>query len=54
MAAKDKNPFLLSNSDPSIALRVLFIFTCAALWVGFSNSLQEIVKESAIYSTLRD
>lgn len=52
MAAKDKNLFLLSNSDPSsgtIALRVLFIFTCAALWVGFSNSLQEIVKESAIY-----
>jgi ABC transport system ATP-binding/permease protein len=33
----------------SSALRVLFVFTCAALWVGLSSSVQEIVKESAIY-----
>ena len=32
-----------------MALRVLFVFTCAALWVGLSSSLQEIVKEGAIY-----
>ena len=32
-----------------LALRVLFVFTCAALWVGLSSSLQEIVKEAAIY-----
>ncbi len=30
-------------------MRVLFVFTCAALWVGLSSSLQEIVKEAAIY-----
>jgi ABC-type multidrug transport system ATPase subunit len=34
---------------PGSALKVLFVFTCAALWVGFSTSLQEIVKENAIY-----
>lgn len=33
----------------SLARRVLFVFTCAAIWVGFASSLQEIVKESAIY-----
>lgn len=33
----------------SNALRVLFVFTCAALWVGLSSAVQEIVKESAIY-----
>lgn len=30
-------------------MRVLFVFTCAALWVGLSSSLQEILKEAAIY-----
>jgi ABC transport system ATP-binding/permease protein len=34
---------------PGLALQVLFVFTCAALWVGLSSSLQEIVKEAAIY-----
>lgn len=33
----------------SLARRVLFVFTCAAMWVGFAGSLQEIVKETAIY-----
>lgn len=32
-----------------LALKVLFVFTCAAIWVGLAGSLQEIVKESAIY-----
>ena len=32
-----------------MALRVLFVFTCAAIWVGLSSSLQEIVKEAAIF-----
>ena len=53
LAMKDKAPFVLGNEPdpalPSLALRVLFVFTCAGLWVGFSSSLQEIVKESAIY-----
>lgn len=50
---KDEHPFVLPKQPdanlPSLALRVLFVLTCAALWVGLSSSLQEIVKEAAIY-----
>jgi ABC-type multidrug transport system ATPase subunit len=53
LAIQDKEPLILgSGNDPSLAplaLRVLFVFTCAAIWVGLASSLQEIVKESAIY-----
>ncbi len=53
LAIRGKEPLSLPiESDPSLAplaLRVLFVFTCAALWVGLASSLQEIVKESAIY-----
>ncbi|MBW4680521.1 MAG: ATP-binding cassette domain-containing protein [Microcoleus vaginatus WJT46-NPBG5] len=53
LAIRDKNPLILGDEpDPTLAplaLRVLFVFTCAAIWVGLSTSLQEIVKESAIY-----
>ncbi|MBW4468787.1 MAG: FHA domain-containing protein [Stenomitos rutilans HA7619-LM2] len=53
LAVGDQDPLVLAeHPDPTLAplaLRVLFVFTCAALWVGFSSSLQEIVKESAIY-----
>ncbi|MBD2205816.1 ATP-binding cassette domain-containing protein [Calothrix sp. FACHB-1219] len=53
LAIKDKIPFVLgAEPDPKLAplaLQVLFVFTCAALWVGLSSSLQEIVKEAAIY-----
>lgn len=52
-----KSPlFLGSESDPTLAplaLRVLFVFTCAAIWSGLSSGLQEIVKESAIYTRER-
>ncbi len=52
-ALQDKDPFILGSSPdnalPALALQVLFVFTCASLWVGLSSSLQEIVKESAIY-----
>ncbi|WP_138497716.1 ATP-binding cassette domain-containing protein [Nostoc sp. PA-18-2419] len=52
-AIRNKDPLVLGEQpDPTLAplaLRVLFVFTCAALWVGLSSSLQEIVKESAIY-----
>ncbi|MGB2926859.1 MAG: ABC transporter permease, partial [Limnothrix sp.] len=52
LALKDQDPLVpdadVTNLAP-LALRVLFVFTCTALWVGFSSSLQEIVKESAIY-----
>jgi ABC transport system ATP-binding/permease protein len=52
-ALRDKDPFILgAKADvglPGLALQVLFVFTCASLWVGLSSSLQEIVKEAAIY-----
>ncbi len=52
-ALRDKDPFTLGTKPdvglPGLALQVLFVFTCAALWVGLSSSLQEIVKEAAIY-----
>ncbi len=51
-AVKNKDIFLNPDIDPRLtgsALRVLFVFTSAALWVGLSSSLQEIIKESAIY-----
>ncbi|MCL6433422.1 MAG: ATP-binding cassette domain-containing protein [Leptolyngbyaceae cyanobacterium HOT.MB2.61] len=53
LAVQNKAPLILGDKpDPTLAplaLRVLFVFTCAALWVGLSSSLQEIVKETAIY-----
>ena len=52
-ALRDKDPFIVGstpdNGLPGLALQVLFVFTCASLWVGLSSSLQEIVKEGAIY-----
>ncbi len=45
------HPFV-GSPDPvraALALKVLFVFTCAAIWVGLAGSLQEIIKESAIY-----
>ena len=51
--AIDREPLVLGDASDytlaPLALRVLFVFTCAAIWVGLSSSLQEIVKESAIY-----
>ncbi len=32
-----------------MALRVLFVFTCATIWVGLSSTAQTIVKEANIY-----
>jgi ABC-type multidrug transport system ATPase subunit len=51
LAIRDKDP-LIGEPEATLAplaLRVLFVFTCAAIWIGLSTSLQEIVKESAIY-----
>ncbi|MGL5943107.1 MAG: ATP-binding cassette domain-containing protein [Waterburya sp.] len=36
-------------TQASLALRLLFIFSCVAIWIGLSNSIREIVKETAIY-----
>lgn len=49
----DQEPLILgSEDDPSLAflaLRVLFVIACTAIWVGLSSSVQEIVKEAKIY-----
>lgn len=53
LALADVQPFVpggrASVASAMTALQVLFTFSCAALWVGLSSSLPEIVKESAIY-----
>jgi len=36
-------------TQASLALRLLFIFSCIAIWIGLSNAIREIVKETAIY-----
>lgn len=54
---KDVEPLVTgTEDDPALAflaLRILFVFTSAAIWVGLSSSLQEIVKESNIYQRER-
>jgi len=51
LAVRDKDPLVGAPEATlaPLALRVLFVFTCAAIWVGLATSVQEIVKESAIY-----
>ena len=53
LAVRNGNAFILPET-PDVALapmatKILFVFTCASLWVGLSGALQEIVRESAIY-----
>jgi ABC transport system ATP-binding/permease protein len=49
-ALPDTQPFKGGSIDGAgLAIQVLLIFSCAALWVGLFSSAQEIVKESAIY-----
>jgi ABC transport system ATP-binding/permease protein len=36
-------------TQASLALRLLFIFSCIAIWIGLSNAIREIVQEAAIY-----
>ena len=51
IALHDDSPYVGTATylRASLATRTIFIFTCAAVWAGFASSLQEIVKESAIY-----
>ena len=53
LSLQDENPLAHLNTphpaQASLALRLLFIFSCIAIWVGLSNSIREIVKETAIY-----
>ena len=57
IALSDKIPFNFTDeNDPTFAtlsLKVLFVFTCAAIWVGLASSLQEIIKEAKIYQRER-
>jgi ABC transport system ATP-binding/permease protein len=39
----------ISPEHAPMALRVLFVFTCATIWVGLSGTAQTIIKESNIY-----
>ena len=53
LSLQNENPLAQLNTpditQASLALRLLFIFSCISIWVGLSNSIREIVKESAIY-----
>ncbi|MGK7941082.1 MAG: ATP-binding cassette domain-containing protein [Crocosphaera sp.] len=55
--SKGQVPFnFIDKNDPkfiTLSLKVLFVFTCAAIWVGLASSLQEIVKEAKIYQRER-
>lgn len=50
---RDEQPLSITDepsiTQGSLALRLLFIFSCVAIWIGLSNSIREIVKEAAIY-----
>ena len=53
----DKTPLLRLNppeiTQGPLALKLLFIFSCIGIWIGLSSSVQEIIKESAIYARER-
>ncbi len=57
LAIRGEDPLIkpdnLDTEQYFLALRVLFVFSCIAIWVGVSSSSQEIVKEAAIYSRER-
>ena len=54
VAISDVKPFTATvASQANSAIQVLLVFVCACLWVGLSGSLQEIVKEKAIYTRER-
>ena len=53
LAVKNHSAFILPETPDimlaPMATKILFVFTCASLWVGLSGALQEIVKEMPIY-----
>ncbi len=57
IALSDTIPFNLTDKNhptfATLSLKVLFVFTCAAIWVGLASSLQEIIKEAKIYQRER-
>ena len=50
---RNERPLSISDiesvTQASLALRLLFIFSCISIWIGLSNAIREIVKEAAIY-----
>jgi ABC-type multidrug transport system ATPase subunit len=46
-------PEIPNLTQAPLALRVLFVFTCAMTWVGLSSSVQEIIQEIHIYARER-
>jgi ABC-type multidrug transport system ATPase subunit len=57
VVVEDRNPLAklktLEAMQAPLALRVLFVFTCAALWVGLSSTAQAIVQEASVYARER-
>jgi ABC transport system ATP-binding/permease protein len=53
LALENKDTFSklekLDAAQAPLALKVLFVFTCATMWVGLSSTAQAIVRESNIY-----
>lgn len=47
------NPQILDPENALVALKVLFIFTCATIWVGLSTSVRAIIQEKSIYTRER-
>ena len=43
----------LTPTQAPLALRLVFVFSCIAIWVGLSSAVREIVKESVIYARER-
>ncbi|MGB3300099.1 MAG: ATP-binding cassette domain-containing protein, partial [Phormidesmis sp.] len=39
----------LESAQAPLALRLVFVFSCIAIWIGLSSAVREIVKEAAIY-----
>lgn len=43
----------LESAQAPLALRLVFVFSCIAIWIGLSSAVREIVKEAAIYQRER-
>ncbi len=43
----------LETAQAPLAMRLVFVFSCIAIWIGLSSAVREIVKESAIYARER-
>ncbi len=41
------------TAQAPLALRLVFVFSCIAIWIGLSSAVREIVKEAAIYARER-